>query len=189
MKKYCMILSLMLLTACSFRSPNSTFYVMDSTGLRPVSDKNINVSVSRIKVPDMLNKAQMVISDKDSSQIQILEFERWAEMYPDILQSTITNDLILYLPNSYIESAYFDNQSAKYNVSVEINRLQAYRGDRVILSAWWNIKDGTGKVLKKEQGNYEAEVIGDTIQNLADAQASAVHKMSKEIALSLVKMK
>lgn len=187
MKKLCMILSIMILTACSWRSPNSVFYVMDSSGIEPLSNKKISVSVAKVKVPDMLDKQQMVISDKKSSQIQVLEFERWGEVYPDVLQSTITNDLMSYLPNAYVKRTYFDSENTMYSVNVEINRLQAYKGNKVLLSAWWNIKDAKGNVISKKQEDYEALVSGDNIQDLVDAQAMAVRRLSKDIALSLIK--
>ena len=187
MKKLGIVFVLCVLTACSWRSPNSFFYVMNSDNLAAISDKKISVSVTKVKVPDMLNKAQMVVNDKDSSQIQVLEFERWGEVYPDILQGTITNDLIAYLPNAYVKRTYFDDENTTYSVSVEVNKLEAYKGDKVILSAWWNIRDAKGNTTAKKQSVYEAPVHGSDIQNLVDAQAMAVHKLSQDIALSLAK--
>ena len=70
---------------------------------------------------------------------------------------------------------------------MEINRLQAYKGDKVLLSAWWNIKDDKGNVVSKKQGSYEALVNGNDIQDLVNAQASAVHELSQDIALSLTR--
>ena len=189
MRKLFMILSIISTVACSWHSPDSTFYVMDSEGLRVVSDKNINVAVARVKVPDMLNKAQMVISSEDSTQVKVMEYERWGESYPEVIQDTVTNDLIAYLPNAYVKRTYFDNGNAQYNVNIEVNKLQAYRGDKVILSAWWNITDVKGNILQKAQGSYEAKVEGDDIQDLVNAQALAVHQMSEEIALSLAMAK
>lgn len=189
MRKLFMILSIISTVACSWHSPDSTFYVMDSEGLRVVSDKNINVAVARVKVPDMLNKAQMVISSEDSTQVKVMEYERWGESYPEVIQDTVTNDLIAYLPNAYVKRTYFDNGNAQYNVNVEVNKLQAYRGDKVILSAWWNITDVKGNILQKVQGSYEAKVKGGDIQDLVNAQALAVHQMSEEIALSLAMTK
>lgn len=187
MKKISAVLVCVLLAACSWRSPNSSFYVMNSDDLSAISDKKVSVSVARVKVPDMLNKPQMVISDKNSSQVQVLEFERWGEIYPDILQSTITNDLIAYLPNAYVKRSYFDGEDTLYSVNVEINRLQAYKGDKVELSAWWNIKDSKGRIVSKKQDTYEAKVGGSDVQDLVDAQALAVHKLSRDIALDLAK--
>ena len=117
----------------------------------------------------------------------MLEFERWGEIYPDILQSTITNDLIAYLPNAYVKRSYFDGEDTLYSVNVEINRLKVYKGDKVELSAWWNIKDAKGKIINKKQNTYKAKVTGSDVQDLVDAQSLAIHKLSRDIALDLAK--
>lgn len=187
MKKFGMILAFMLLAGCSWRSPNSTFYIMESNNLPVLSAKKINIAVTKVKVPDMLDRMQMVVNEKDTSQIKILEFQRWGEIYPDILQTTITNDIIAYLPNAYVRRTYFDSESASYNINIEINRVQSYPGEKVVLSAWWNIKDANGNILKKEFGTYEAKANGDKIQDLVNAQATALHQMSRQITETLLK--
>ena len=189
MKKIVLICMFVLLNACSFRSPKSQFYVMNSDGLPAVSDKVLNVAVSRVKVPDMLDKAQMVVYDKDSSEVQILEFFRWAEVLPDVLQSTLTNDLMAYLPKSFIKRTYFDSDTAQYSVNVEINRIEAYQGDKVVLSAWWNITNKRGNIVKREQGIYSAKVEGNSIADLVNAEANTVHQMAREIAQALTAIK
>lgn len=188
MKKLAICGLILLLSACGFRSPKSQFYVMNSNNLSAVSDKKLNIAVSRVKVPDMLDKAQMVVYDKDSSEVRILEFHRWADVLPEVLQTTLTNDLIAYLPQAYVKRVYFDSDAAQYRVNVEINRIEAHQGGDVILSAWWDIRDKKGKILKREQGTYTAQSTGDDVSDLVDAQSRAVHSMSREIAESLMKL-
>ena len=72
-----------LLNACSFRSPQSQFYVMNSSDINSLSDKTMNVAINQVKVPEMLDKTQMVVYDKESAEVQILEFHRWAEVLPE----------------------------------------------------------------------------------------------------------
>lgn len=178
---------ILLATSCSWRSPNSEFYVMNGGNLQAISGKKISVAVAKVKVPDMLDRAQMVISDEDSNQIRILEFQRWGDVYPDVLQNTVTNDLIAYLPNAYIKRTYFDDENTTYTVNIEVNQVLAYPGDKVVLSAWWNIKDAKGNMIKREQGSYEAKAEGNEIKDLVAAQSKAVHQMSKDIASALSK--
>lgn len=188
MKKILICMLVMALGACSFRSPQSQFYVMNSGGLPAVSDKVLNVAVTRVKVPDMLDKAQMVVYDKDSSEVQILEFHRWAEVLPEVLQSTLTNDLMAYLPKSYIKRTYFDSNTMQYSVNVEINRIEAYLGDKVMLSAWWNITNKKGDIVKRGQGIYTAVTKGKSIADLVEAESDAMHQMSREIAFELIRL-
>ena len=181
--------AVLALEACSFHSPDSTFYVMNSKNLEPVAaNKKINVAVARVKVPDMLDKAQMVAYEPNSDKVQIMEFNRWAEVFPDVIQATVTNDLMAYLPQAYVKRTYFDSSSADYSVNIEINDMRAYVGDKVVLSAWWNISNRSGRVLKREQVSYEVKVEGGNMSDLVDAQSKAVHLMSRAIAEKLAKM-
>lgn len=188
MNKFVLFCASLLLISCSFRSPKSQFYVMNSNNLSSLSSKNMTISVRQVKVPDILDKSQMVIYDKDTPEVKILEYHRWADVLPDIIQTTVTNDLMAYLPNSYVKSAYFDYDLAPYSVSIEINRIEAHQGGDVILSAWWNIMDKKGKIIKREQSTYTSHTSGDSIQDLVEAQTIAVHQMSREIAENLLNL-
>ena len=187
MKKLLCLL-VIVLSACSWRSPNSSFYMMNSQGLSPLSDKKLTVAVAKVKVPDLLDRAQMVVYEDGNDQVQIMEFNRWGEVLPDVLQTTVVNDLIAYLPRAFVKRTYFDTQNATYSVNIEINTLKAYRGEKVLLSAWWNITNARGRILVRQQGTYEAEVSGRGIDDLVYAQTEAVHKLSKEIAEQLMKL-
>lgn len=189
MRKFVVILSA-LLCACSLGgySKNSTFYMMNSEGLSAVSPRKISVGVSRIRVPDLLNKPQIVVYDKDSSQIEILEFERWGENLPYVLQNTITNDMQQYLPNAFVKSVEYSSENLDYTVKIKINKIEAYQNDKVLLSAWWNIENDDGKILRRKQGNYEVAVTGAEIADLVKAQNLAVHALSKDISATLSKI-
>lgn len=189
MKKIALFFALILISACSFRSPQSQFYVMNSNNLPSISDKKMNIAVARIDVPDILDKSQMVIYDDNAVEVQILEFHRWAETFPNIVQSTVTNDLIAYLPNAYVRSVYFDTVSLpQYSVNIEINSIKAQKGGNVRLSAWWYISDAKGKVLKRVQQTYVSSAKGDSIAELVDAQADAIHQMSRDISENLLNL-
>ena len=105
-----------------------------------------------------------------------------------VLQNTVTNDLIAYLPKSFVKSARYDTETLPYNVKIEVNKIEAYRGDKVKLSVWWNIQDSNGNVLKRRQSTYETKVNGNTIAALVKAENLAVHQMTKDIAQTLSKM-
>ncbi len=186
MKKLLYVL-LLSIVACSWRSPDSKFYMMDSAGLNELSNKKVNVAVARVKVPDLLNRAQMVVYESDNDQIEIMEFSRWGEVLPDVLQATVVNDLIAYLPNAYIKRSYFDSSNMDFNVNIEINNLKAYRGEKVVLSAWWNVANLSGRVIERGQKTYEVAVKGKSTEALVAAQNEAVHLLSKDIAADLLK--
>ncbi len=189
MKKLSIFFAL-LLGACSLGgySKNSTFYMMNSDGLSSVSSKKINLGVDKVKVPDLLNRSQIVVYDSDSQELKIEEFERWGEPLPYVLQNTITNDLQAYLPQSFIKSVEFSSEALDYTLKVKVNKLEAYKEGKVILSVWWHIEDRKGNILQRDQAKYSAKVEGDEFSDLVKAQNLAVHNLSKDIAFALSKL-
>lgn len=187
MKKIVFFAVLIFLNACCWRSPDSQFYVLNSEGLSALSQRSLNVAVAAVKVPELLDRQQMVTYQNNGREINILEFNRWAAALPYVLQSAITNDLIVYLPKSYIQPEPFSGRP-QYIVNVEINRLEAYPADRVKLSVWWNIANADGTVLTRRQSSYEEKVSGTAIADLTAAQNRAVNRLTADIADKLVKM-
>lgn len=189
MKKSVLLFSLFL-AACSLGgyTKNSTFYMMNSQNLDAISQKKLNIGVGKVKVPDLLNKPQIVVYDNNSQKIEILEFERWGEPLPYVLQNTITNDLQKYLPNSFVKSIEYTSENLDYTVKIKINKLEAYPENKVIVSAWWHIETKKGKILHRDQSQYEVKVSGDEISDLVKAQNQAVHGLSKDIAETLSKI-
>ena len=61
----------LFLSACSWRTPDSTFYMMNSDNMAPLSNRKISVAVARVKVPDLLDRPQMVIYEKGSDVVKI----------------------------------------------------------------------------------------------------------------------
>lgn len=177
-----------LTAACCWRSPDSSFYMMNSQNLETVSEKQMSIAVQTVNVPELLDRPQIVTYDAQSQKINMLEFSRWGEALPAVLQNTVTNDLIAYLPKSFVKSARYDTETLPYNIKIEINKIEAYRGDKVKLSVWWNIQDSNGNVLKRRQSAYETKVKDNTIAELVKAENSAVHQMTKDIAQTLSKM-
>ena len=170
----------LFLSACSWRTPDSTFYMMNSDNMAPLSNRKISVAVARVKVPDLLDRPQMVIYEKGSDVVKI-------EAFPDVVQATVTNDLMTLLPKSFVKRTYFDSGNMNYSVNIEINKMAAYRDDKVVLSAWWNITNAGGRVLKRGQENFETKVAGNSIQDLVNAQAQVIHLLSEAIAKQLIK--
>jgi len=186
MKKLLLII-LILIAGCSWRSPNSRFYMMNSHGLSSLSNKKLNIAVAKIKVPDILNRPQMITYDTQNNQVNIMEFHRWAEVFPDVIQATVVNDLIAYLPNSYVLRTDLNQSTAHYNIDIEINTFQA-GNDKVILSVWWTISDTAGKILERRQDTFETPVKNKSISALVETQSQTVHLLSRAIAEQLLSL-
>ena len=188
MKKFFIYGAAFLTAACCWRSPDSSFYMMNSQGLEKVSDKQLSVAVQTVNVPDLLDRPQMVTYDAKSQKVNMLEFSRWGEALPAVLQNTVTNDLQRYLPQSFVKSVEYSSETLDYTVKIKVNKMAAYEQDKVVLAAWWHIEDTKGKILHRDQAEYEAKIEGEKVADIVKAQNQAVHYLSKDIALVLSKI-
>ncbi len=182
MKNLVLIICFIFIVSCSWRSPNSTFYTMNNFEEKKISDKKFEIAVTKVNVPDLLDRPQIVVYEKGSNKIEILEFNRWGESLSNVIQSTIVNDLIGYFPNSFITRTYFESDKLKYNVVVDINSIQSYKGDKVVTRIWWKIVNNEGRLLNREQKIYEVKVKGESIGDLVIAQNKTINLLSKDIA-------
>ena len=188
MKKLIICLWVICLNACCFSSPNAEFYMLNSDGLSPLSDRYFSISVPVVKVPEVLERPQMVTYSPEGNQVQILEFSRWGETLPYVLQNTLTNDLMAYLPNAYVKSSRYASEKMRYNVEVEVNNLKAFKGEKAELSVWWSIRNAAGENSRRRQGFYEAVVGDESMDALVRAQNEAVHQLSRDIAENFLEL-
>lgn|SRR5574344_1167155 len=188
MKKILITLIYICLCGCVGHSPKTNFYVMNSQNLETLSNKNMNIVVNEVEVPELLDRSQIVVYETDLQQIDVMEFNRWGEPLPDILQSTISGDLSAYFPKSFVLNKDASGQQNVYFVNVHINKIEAIMANKVKLSVFWNIKNSNDAVLTKQQKKYEVVVNGSDVLSLVNAQNKVLHLLSKDIAQSLLKL-
>ena len=123
MRKILLIcVSSVLLSAClGGRSPDSKFFMLESDANIVVSDKKTSVLVEMISIPDLIYRPQIVLKDKDSAEILISEYNRWAEPLPDVIRQTLTDDLQTYLPNA---KEIFENIVNKEIIDIKIKKVE-----------------------------------------------------------------
>lgn len=190
MKKFILLgVCFFMLTGCfSGRSPNSEFFMMkESLPTSIVSSKKISLQVEEISIPDLIYKPQIVLKDKDSLQVNVSEFHRWAEPLPDVLRQTLIDDMQLYLPNAFIQPVLYDDSvSAQYTLTVEVNHFIGTFDGVAVLDVWWRIQNKAGKTLFKEKTKLEKEM-GDTYQDYVAVQSELMGELSKIISTKITK--
>ena len=117
MKKVLIYCVLSLTAACCWRSPDSSFYMMNSQNLETVSQKQLSVAVQTINVPELLDRPQIVTYDAQSQKVNMLEFSRWGEALPAVLQNKEKhgvcpekNTALFLLPQERVLRQYQDRE-------------------------------------------------------------------------------
>ena len=122
MKKY-IILFIFLIEACSI-TPNSRFYQLQAaTGDESLSNRKMIIGINDISIPTYVDRPQIVITETDSNELKVSEFNRWAEPLNMSIARVLADDMSLYLPNSLIKPKSYASEDFNYAVTVEINKF------------------------------------------------------------------
>lgn len=167
-------------------SPNASFYILSSdTALNAVSSEKISVGVRPSQVPEFLDRPQIVLNDT-STKLNISEFNRWSEPVSLITQRAIIENLQRLLPNAYIATKGYDDQSFNRLVQIELIKMSGTLGKDATLSAWWSIQNNAGKTLTRAR--FDATLpCGKTYADYVNTQNTLWGKLSAQIASALVK--
>lgn len=187
-KKFVTVILLLCLGAClGGYSPDSSFYRLPSLN-RPdqTFSAKKSISVSKIGLPEYLDRPQMVIIDETSPKIEIAEFHRWGEDLNNMIQRKVSSDLSRYLPLSKIADTNEEVQKTNFDIKIEILRLDMIKQGKVVLEARWYIFDNQGKIIKKGQFS-QSETIKPDYAEYAAATAELLSQMDLEIAQALSK--
>lgn len=174
---------LLLLSGCfGGISPMSEFFLLQTTSQKEVvSPLKTTIAVEAVKVPDFLDKPQIVLRQKDSSQVTFSETKRWAEPLSAILQRTLIDDLSVYLPNSYVKTRRYTDETYKYTIAVEVNQMTGTLGGQAVLEVWWSLKNASGVAILREKAQFEQEA-GVTYGEYVAAQSRMVAQLAHQIA-------
>ncbi len=189
MRKFILLcMSSILLTGCfSGRSPDSKFFLLESSQTKEVVSLNkTSILVEPITIPDLIYKPQIVLKEKDSPEIVISEFNRWGEPLPDILRQTLVDDLQTYLPNAYIKPELYTTNTSGYNyrLNVEVNHFIGVFDGMAVLDVWWTLKNKNGKTILREKSRFETKM-EDSYQNYVSSQSKMMSDLAKTIALKI----
>lgn len=133
-------------------SPTPRFYALQTADANKVGEKynvpsSVIIGIGPVKIPEMLNRPHIVTLD-ENDQIKFAQFDRWAEPLEFALPRLISADLSLVLPDAtLVISPWNPSIPVKYQVIVEIVRLDARLDKELSLTARWSIIDLTDKEM------------------------------------------
>lgn len=182
MKRYLtiLILSLALNGCLGGTTPPSQFYTLTPTQKQSVSDKHLSIGIERVRIPNALERPQILTGTSDSPEMTLSELNRWVEPLPSLIQRTLITDLSTALPNSVIENKNFSGGLNDYTILVNIVQLIATPNDKVNLLAWVSIRPKNGETTQIKVS--ETIPVGATYTDIANAQSILIGRLSEKIA-------
>jgi len=191
MKKIIALCFAILLSACvggTSKSPN-IYTLKPIDNARTVIDKSkgMSVGIAEVKVPNYIDKPQIILVESDGITLKKSEFERWSEDLATLTQRTLAGDMSAYLPSAIIKPKNFINEKFDFVVYVEINDMTGTFADKATLDVWWTVVDSNNNMLFKKQTKIQNE-LGDTYTDFVIAQSDLLNRLSEEIATELARL-
>lgn len=186
MKRFWLLLPLILVSACVGTSMPSKFYTLQSenSGIYVNNRFRSEVGIREVTVPDYLDKPQIVTLKANSVELNISELNRWSEPLTSMLQRIIAADLGYSLPKAVVKPRTSARENFKYLVQVEINKFDGIWNKSAELEAWWSVTNADGKTLIQKKTSLSAN-LGEGYDALVKAQSRLIAELSAQIAAGI----
>ncbi len=121
----------------------------------PAATSPIWIEVSPVRVPERLNRAQLVVTDANGN-VRLLDQSRWASPLPDELRDALSQQLQGNLGAVDTYQQGLADVEPVFRITTEVVRLEADPGQRAGATIAWTVRRlPDGKVLS---GRTEADL-------------------------------
>ncbi len=184
------IMLVFFLSACMRGNKSVQFYRLNA-GVAMIDavqvDESTNqavVGLGPIRIPDYLNRPQMVVAISDN-QYQLSEEHRWAER----LDQNISLALAKFLPsqlgsNRIVRYPWAQRQIVDYQVSIDIIEFNIDALGRSRLTAQWVIKRKDQSDISR-RFDYQVPASTTDYDVMVSAQSACLTKLGQDIAVTL----
>jgi len=168
----------------SAQTDPAKFYLLRpiSEAQRQLSARDLSVGVGPVDLPQYLDRPQ-IVTQNASNELNINEFNRWAEPLQDNFTRVLANDIGLLLGTDQVfVFPWGGSVSIDYQVKVEVTAFIGQLGGESSLVARWSVIGDDGrKVLLSRRSQLRARASG-TYEGLVTAMNETLTKLSREIA-------
>lgn len=185
------VLAFAALTALSgCASPPSHFYTLSpgDVAAPAVANPPWLIEVAPVDMPPQVAKNQLVVQ-KDATQVDVLEQERWASLPADEVRRALSGDLTQRLGTIDVYGTPHPDGVPVYRVSVNVQRFESWPGSHALIDAVWSVRSlSTQNVMtcrsllnEPVSGGYDQLVAGhrQAVGALASSIASGVRTLAE----------
>jgi uncharacterized protein len=117
-------------------------------------DNGVPIRIDRVTIPTELDRSQ-IVRRLDSTQLQIVEAERWAAPLDETIRRVLSNDLAARLPPGAVANPNEPSIGEKrQSLAVDVSEFYGDPTCTVTLRAAWTLKGSDSQTL---HGNEEAK--------------------------------
>jgi uncharacterized protein len=183
--------SLLGLGACA--NTPSRFYMLNpltasETVLATAAARGPVVGVGPISVPKYLDRPQ-IVTRASRNQLDLGEFDRWAEPLQDNILRVLAQNLMLLIPtDDVLLRDWPRSASLDYQVRVEVLHFDGWLGGGSILVALWSILDAAEQPLMSQRASLNVPVGGRDYEAIVIAMNQMVDTLSRDIAAAIQRL-
>lgn len=149
--------ALAVLAGCA--SPEPRYYTLASsalangeatapTGVATPATTPLWIEVAPVRVPERLNRPQLVVADGSEGGLKLLDLSRWSAPLPDELRDALSQQLQARLGAVDTYQQGLSEVTPVYRVTTEVVRLDGDLGQRAAATIAWTVRKlPDGKVL------------------------------------------
>ncbi|GAA4351062.1 PqiC family protein [Kangiella taiwanensis] len=172
----------LLVNACSTRSPNSNFYLLENELNDVERTETVRVGLGPVSVADYLQKPQIAIRT-NTSQIVFSEFDRWASDLRGLIITSLQHDLSNELnSNNVFEYPWRKSDQIDYAIQLDIKRFDAsFEDSSAYLEAKMVLSSKSGQSMARSFALSE-NFTGGTYAAVVSAERRLLARLAQQMA-------
>jgi len=182
------LLSVVLFTYCSSSPPIQKYILTPTVEMHNETpsgkeDTKITIGIGSIEFSQYLLRPEMV-SFKGSNELNVDEFNRWAEPLNENFERVLIENLSRLIPTDRIYIfPWQEEEPNSFQISIVVNEFGMRSDSSVVLDARWNVSKGIKRdFLMTQKSFYTDNSSGVSIEGTVTLLSNLVGNFSRDIA-------
>lgn len=183
----CLLCLPLLLGAGCTRTPDTTWFVLDSDIATPPVDKakGPRLQIRKPDIPAYLDRNAIVTREGGGVRLKLAEFYAWAEPLGAGMQRVLAEVLTpALLEKNVLVQALDDDSGGALQLFVQVQRFDGILGGEATLEARWSLRTD-GDVTVARGSFLDKEPSGGSYDTLVQAQSALLRRMGQALAAPL----
>ena len=182
--------AILLASGCAgMKSPPSRFYMLSGIKEPGAADtvgedlSDIRIGLGSINFPAYLDR-QQIVSRISPSEVQLAEFDRWAEPLKVNFVEVFRENLAIILQTEFvIMHPWTRTANIDFRIVVDVSRFDAQPGaDATLIARWAIFRESDGEILLIQKSVITAPTGSSDVQTMVTALSQTLTDFSREVA-------
>ncbi len=151
------------------------------------------IEVLPVSVPERLKRPQMVLSTQGSTQLKILEQDRWSSSFNDELRDAVASGIAGQIGAADVSRGGRVAGQAVYRVAIALREFNAAPGDKVLSNFGWTVTRLANASNPGVEGSIACQSaisknVGNNVDEVVKGLQASVEEVVQQISASIVGM-